>query len=52
MSLENLRDSFRGLRKILDDQPYGDKIAYSEYETTSDGRGNTVPKPGARGAEA
>jgi len=45
VSLENLRDSFRGLRKILDEQPYGDKIAYSEYETTTDGKGNTIPKP-------
>lgn len=45
VSLENLRDSFRELRKILDAQPYGDKIAYSEYETTTDGRGKTTPKP-------
>ena len=45
VSLENLRDSFKGLRKVLDAQPYGDKIAYSEYETTTDGRGNTVAKP-------
>lgn len=44
VSLENLRDSFRELRKVLDLQPYGDKIAYSEYETTTN-RGKTIAKP-------
>ena len=45
VSLENLRDSFRELRKVLDAEPYGDKIAYSEYETTTDRGGKTIPKP-------
>jgi hypothetical protein len=45
VSLENLRDSFKELKRVLDGQPYGDKIAYSEYETTTNGGGRAIAKP-------
>lgn len=45
VSLENLRDKFKGLKKVLDEQPYGNNIAYSEYETFTNSQGKTVPKP-------
>ena len=45
VSLENLKDSFRDLKAILDGQSYGNLISYSEYETMLDASGNEVGKP-------
>jgi len=36
-SLENLLGHFDSLKKILDKEPYGEKIAYKENELTEDG---------------
>jgi hypothetical protein len=36
-SLEELRKSYEAIHKILDNKPYGNRIAYKEYELGEDG---------------